>query len=320
MRLGEGAGWRGARTTHREEPAADLVESIALAAGMLRSGLPERECWTVSGVNSRGEGLPGSAGEGLRAAVALARRAGTPLADVLDGLAQELEAARDAESARNAALAGPAMSATVMAWLPLAGVGLSAVVDPSSAALLVATPLGWALLATAAMLTLAGRAWMASMMRRARRAGADPPDHVAPGVVLRLLEVALASGADAMTALDRVGEAVGGDGGARLRATARALASGRPWDESWSGADEVGRAAEPVLRRSIAVGSSPCPALAAARRRLARERAAAAQGAAARAGVLLVLPVSLCLLPAFIAVGVVPLVVALAAQVGPLGL
>ncbi len=300
-------------------PAPDPIEAVALAAAMLRSGLPERECWAAAGLEPDGTGLPPPVDRGLAAAVALSHRAGVPLADVLEALQDELEAGRDAEAARDGALAGPAMSATVMTWLPVAGVALAAGVDPASVTLLVASPLGWVLLAGAAVLSVAGRAWMAALVRRARRAGTDPPGAVGSGTVLRLLECALASGADAITALDRVGEAVGEPSGERLCSTAMSLRRGRGWAEAWADADEVGRIVEPALRRSVAVGSSPAPALAAARRRLARERASAAQAAAARAGVTLVLPVSLCLLPAFVLVAVIPLVVALAGQVGPVG-
>lgn len=311
---------RGLRRADRSDRAPDPIEAIALAASMLRSGLPDAECWSAAGLEPSGRSLPAPADRELAAAVALSRRAGVPLADVLEALQDELEAGRDAEAARDAALAGPSMSAAVMTWLPLGGAGLAAAVDPASVMLLLTTPLGWALLAAAAVLAAAGRLWMAATVGRARKAAADPPDEVGAGAMLRLLECALASGADALTALDRVGEAAGGERGGRLGATAAALRRGGAWEAAWSGADDVGRVVEPALRRSAVVGSSPGPSLAAARRRLARDRAAAAQSAAARAGVTLVLPVSLCLLPAFVLVAVVPLVIALARQVGPLGL
>ncbi|MFL6240602.1 MAG: type II secretion system F family protein, partial [Actinomycetes bacterium] len=64
-----------------------------------------------------------------------------------------------------------------------------------------------------------------------------------------------------------------------------------------------------------ASGAAPGPALREAADHLRRARRRAAREAAGRLGVRLVLPLGLCFLPAFVLVGVLPLVLAMAGGV-----
>ena len=70
----------------------------------------------------------------------------------------------------------------------------------------------------------------------------------------------------------------------------------------------VARALEPAWT----AGASPVPLLRTAADRLRSRRRAETRAAAGRLGVQLVLPLTLCYLPAFVLVGLVPLVVSLA--------
>jgi pilus assembly protein TadC len=79
-----------------------------------------------------------------------------------------------------------------------------------------------------------------------------------------------------------------------------------PLDGDVEGARRIGRAAV----RSADSGAALAGALARVAEDLRADRAAAAEAAARRAGVLVVLPLVLCFLPAFLLVGVVPVVVA----------
>lgn len=124
-----------------------------------------------------------------------------------------------------------------------------------------------------------------------------------------LTGAAVRSGLDVRSALDHVGRVAGGDGDA-LCGVAAALSLGVPWDHAWAGAPvrlaPLGRALAPAWER----GSSPVDALEAlADTTLARARAAGDK-AAAELGVRLALPLALCLMPAFVLVGIVPLVIA----------
>lgn len=130
-------------------------------------------------------------------------------------------------------------------------------------------------------------------------------------VVLDLLGVALGAGAGVPRALQAVGRSVGGRDGAALERAGAALLLGAGWDPAWEGAP---RRLEPVagaLRPAWVHGAPPRDALRVARERLAHEARATARTAAARLGVRLVLPLGLCLLPAFVLLGLVPVAVAL---------
>ncbi|GAA4596262.1 Flp pilus assembly protein TadB [Actinoplanes octamycinicus] len=128
-----------------------------------------------------------------------------------------------------------------------------------------------------------------------------------------LLGAALRAGAPVDRAAAAVADALGGPLGARLRRTARSLRLGGTPAEGWAHLADVAAADRLV---SAAVRSSASGgALAGALERLADDLRAAASAAAEaraeRAGVLVVVPLGGCFLPAFLLVGVVPALVAM---------
>ena len=136
--------------------------------------------------------------------------------------------------------------------------------------------------------------------RRAGRGGRERAEDAGPletGVLLELLAAAVRSGAAVPRALDVVGSSVGGREGAALRAAGAALLLGASWDAAWATAPP--RLA--VVQR----------ALRAAAQASRQDRTAAAKAAAARLAVHLVLPLGACFLPAFVLVGLVPVLVSL---------
>lgn len=166
----------------------------------------------------------------------------------------------------------------------------------------------------------------------------DPVDDV--GVVLELL--AVATGATSLPdALRVVGDAVDGPTGRGLVTAGAALVLGAAWDEAWAAAGAEGQTVEDVvdgdrrtsrpfgaarhrttpprtldlvadcLRPAWVQGAAPGAALRAARDRHDREADARAVEAAERLAVRLVVPLGLCLLPAFTLLGLVPAVIAL---------
>lgn len=193
-------------------------------------------------------------------------------------------------------------------------------------------------------LTGGGRLWrVASRPRPARDGGTAGPSPAGPGtgpgidlaVVLELLAVALGAGTSLPRALRVTGEAAAGADGDRLVRAAAALELGASWEEAWRAPAAGGasrgvrgrrrardaRAAERTvalvrycLRAAWVDGAAPGPLLRAAEERLAHDDAAAAQVAAERLGVRLVLPLGACLLPAFVLMGLVPVVVALGGE------
>lgn len=128
-------------------------------------------------------------------------------------------------------------------------------------------------------------------------------------VLLDLLEAACAAGASVPGALDAAGAAAGGARGAALVTAARALSVGAPWREAWAAADPVLTPVAVALRPSWEDGVAPTGALRATAAHLRRERQALALEAAGRLGVRLVLPLAACHLPAFVLVGLLPVLI-----------
>jgi pilus assembly protein TadC len=127
-----------------------------------------------------------------------------------------------------------------------------------------------------------------------------------------LLGAALRAGAPLDRAAAAVAEALGGSLGERLERAARSLRLGADPAEAWAhlaGIDGAERLIAAAVRSSASGG-----ALARALSRLAddlrADRTAAAEVAAQRAGVLIVLPLGVCFLPAFLAVGLIPVIIA----------
>lgn len=146
---------------------------------------------------------------------------------------------------------------------------------------------------------------------RARRRGPGRDGDVDVAVVLDLLDAASAGGAGLPRVLDAVGAAVGGPTGRCLGRAGRALLLGAPWSEAWAdaeGMERVVRALRPAWEDGVPVGRL----LRAAAEEERRERTARATAAAARLGARLVLPLGLCHLPAFVLVGVVPVLASMA--------
>jgi pilus assembly protein TadC len=131
---------------------------------------------------------------------------------------------------------------------------------------------------------------------------------------LDLLAACLVAGATPQRAVETVGGVFDGDVGEVLRTTGRLLDLGAPVETAWARSAQT-PGWEPVARAAIRAhhsGSSLADAferLAQERRREARVQAATAS---ARAGVRIVLPLGGCFLPAFVLIGVVPVVAGMA--------
>jgi pilus assembly protein TadC len=127
---------------------------------------------------------------------------------------------------------------------------------------------------------------------------------------LDLLAACLAAGAAPAQALAAVGEAFDGEVGIVLSAVARLVMLGAPVEAAWStclGDPRWSPVARAVIRahHSGAALTDVLVHLADDRRRALRTDA---QAAAERAGIAIVLPLGACFLPAFVLVGVVPVV------------
>jgi len=144
-----------------------------------------------------------------------------------------------------------------------------------------------------------------------RRAVADLP------LCADLLAAALRGGAPVDRAADAVADALDGPLGQRLARAARSLRLGAEPAEAWTHLCDVPGAERVVAAaiRSSASGGALAGALLRLADDLRADRSVAAEAAARRAGVLIVLPLGLCFLPAFVLAGLVPVVVAVLGDV-----
>lgn len=143
-------------------------------------------------------------------------------------------------------------------------------------------------------------------------------------LALDLLAACLAGGAALAEAVRAVADAVPGACGQRLTRVGAAMEVGSPPQDAWQALtagppskppDELAAAAVRALTRA-GEGGAPVAAAVARLAAEAREQARArGQAAAERAGVFAVAPLGLCFLPAFVLLGVVPVIAGL---VGPL--
>ncbi|MFE7000237.1 type II secretion system F family protein [Streptomyces griseus] len=152
---------------------------------------------------------------------------------------------------------------------------------------------------------------------RARPGGAHPERAVIAGqlpLAADLLAACIAVGAGPREAAAEVGDSIGGPVGDRLARTAAEIRLGGEPAEAWGRFGEI-PGAGPLARCLHRAGSTGAPAAEPVARLAASiraERAAAAVARAQRAGVLITAPVGLCFLPAFLAVGVAPVIIGLA--------
>ena len=276
----------------RTEPSRPAAEPVLRLAVLLQAGLAPGAAWrylarddadaeaVVAAAATAGTGIPaaiaarGPSWEPVAAAWAIAERAGAPLSGTLRAIAAALREADDCRDEVRIALAEPAATARLMSWLPLVAVGLGMLMGFDPLGIMLASPVGLGCAVAGAVLMLGARAWTGRLVRAAR------PAEGIPGLVPELLAVALTGGAS----LDRARELVADAAGAAPDAeTERLLALSR----------DAGVPAVELLRAAAA---------------LARHRARVdGRVRAAALGSRLLLPLGVCVLPAFLALGVAPM-------------
>lgn len=150
--------------------------------------------------------------------------------------------------------------------------------------------------------------------RRARAAARAELPHV-----VALLAAALRGGAAPEVALGVVCDALPGAAAERLRPVRARLAVGVAPSLAWSelAGDPVLGQLGRALARSQRTGAAVAEVVASVGTELARARRAQAEDRARTVGVRAAIPLGLCLLPAFVLLGIVPLVAGLAASLLP---
>ena len=255
----------------------------------------------------------------LQLSLRMSESAGAPLATSLERAAEHAEERIDALLGRQSALAAPRATGRILSWLPLLGLGLGVLMGSDPVSVLTGSILGALTGLFGLGLAFAGRRWTAALVHRAEvestRAGHTGGEQAlnAPTVdtalVLELLAAQLRAGLAPLAALGTLAEALNSR---PLRAVCQRLQMGSGWGSAWSGsaAETFGE-----LRDALApayTGGAPSTALLlslADAHRLSERRAA--ERAAGKLSVALVVPLGLCSLPAFICLGIVPILISL---------
>lgn len=219
----------------------------------------------------------------IAAAWEVATAAGAALAPTLLRIAEVLHEQEEQSREVEVALAGPRATARVMLALPPIGLALGALLGVDVLGALLGSPPGLVCLGIGIALLVAGRRWTGRLVATARER--DPT----PGLALELVAIAVAGGASAASAMQRVATALEAAG---------LPASGDP-DATLEFAARAGVPVAALLRSSAREA-----------RRAARARA---RQRAAELGTRLLLPLGACILPSFVALGVTPFLLAMLA-------
>ena len=255
----------------------------------------------------------------LQLSLRMSESAGAPLATSLERAAEHAEERIDALLGRQSALAAPRATGRILSWLPLLGLGLGVLMGSDPVGVLTGSILGALTGLFGLGLAFAGRRWTAALVHRAEvestRAGHTGGEQAlnAPTVdtalVLELLAAQLRAGLAPLAALGTLAEALNSR---PLHTVCQRLQMGSNWGSAWSGS-AAGTFGE--LRDALApayTGGAPSTALLlslADAHRLSERRAA--ERAAGKLSVALVVPLGLCSLPAFICLGIVPILISL---------
>ncbi|WP_169581013.1 MULTISPECIES: type II secretion system F family protein [Microbacterium] len=217
----------------------------------------------------------------VAAAWRVAVAVGAPLAETLRGTAAALRDAHEAADDVRVALAEPAGTARLMGWLPVVALALGAAFGFDTFGVLVSQPLGIGCLAAGVVLIVVARRWSGALVRRANPAGRIP------GNDAELLAIALSGG----VSIERATALVEQAGSAADASTAAVLALSR----------SAGVPAVELLRATAAL----------ARHRARIEGRLRAADLSSR----LLLPLGACTLPAFLLLGVAPMMLSVMSTV-----
>ena len=253
----------------------------------------------------------------LQLSLRMSESAGAPLATSLERAAEHAEERIDALLGRQSALAAPRATGRILSWLPLLGLGLGVLMGSDPVGVLTGSILGALTGLLGLGLAFAGRRWTAALVHRAEvesaaSNGAEQTSNMPPvdtALVLELLAAQLRAGLAPLAALGTLAEALNSR---PLHTVCQRLQMGSGWGSAWSGS-AAGTFGE--LRDALApayTGGAPSTALLlslADAHRLNERRAA--ERAAGKLSVALVVPLGLCSLPAFICLGIVPILISL---------
>lgn len=264
---------------------------------MLRGGVPASRVWRAMFAGDRSETAQGSRDlAGVRDGPAwrviltawhLALASGSPLAGALDRLAAALRALDRVAERRAVLLAAPRATIRLVAALPPSALVLGVALGFDPLPVLV-SPFGVLLLLSGTALLLLGMCWARWLV--ARLAAVD----CVVGLECELLGIALAGGASPAAAVRALAD--------------RADAAGAAWVRL----DELRRDGPvfAILDLATEHGTPTVPLLRAEAEAQRARALSELEAAAERLGVRILLPIGICVLPAFVLLGVMPVLLA----------
>lgn len=280
------------RNSRGDGRKADPIETVLRLAVLLSGGTAPTLAWrylaeggdpaltAAADAAERGADVgavlraAGDSWHGLAAIWSVAVAAGAPLSDALRSVVGALRETAEVSADVRVALAEPAATARLLAWLPLVGIPLGGLLGFDPVGTLLADPFGRGCLALGLILMATAYVWMRRLSRRAQ------PPRVIPGLEAELWAVALSAG----VSVDRARGVIDDLG---IDPTGRA---------------EVGDTLELATRAGV-----PAAELLRGDAWIARYRARTdGRVAAARLATRLLVPLGACTLPAFLLIAVVP--------------
>lgn len=281
------------KATDAGTAAAATVQRLAV---LLEAGIAPERAWQLlaeSGdivgarVVAAPRGTPvgtvleaeGGAWRDVAVAWRVSETVGAPLAASLRRFADALRDAQESRDDVAVALADPAATARLVAWLPLAAVVLGVALG-FDVAVVLAQPAGIACLVAGGLLMLVARRWTSRLVARAQ------PDDRLAGVQGDVVAIALTGGVSVERALSVVEHSGGG----------------APDDDTTG-----------VLALSARAGAPAVDLLRAAAADARRRARTDGRLRAARLGARLLLPMGVCTLPAFLLLGVGPMLLSVLA-------
>ncbi|WP_240423759.1 type II secretion system F family protein [Microbacterium halotolerans] len=290
------AAWRhlaesGDAAAQRIADRADRGAAVAEAIGG-EAVAPVRRRW---GRRAAVERDRAAAWRDIAAAWEIAATVGAPLAESLRGMSRALRDAQETLDDVRVAMAEPTHTARLMSVLPFVGVFISLALGFDMIGVLTTPGAGLVCLSAGLAMVAGGRLWTSGLIRAAR------PAPGTPGLYAELTAIALGGGVSLDRARALVSGATGAAaGGSSTQAEASATGGGTSAD------DEVERVLDLSRRAGI-------PAIDLLRATAEQQRSAARTDGrvrAARLGTRLLLPLGACTLPAFLCLGVVPMLLA----------
>jgi Flp pilus assembly protein TadB len=289
---------RKARASRAVRTAA--LDSIADAAAALRAGA------RLDGFSMADEHVAGE----VSIALAVAERTGAPLADLLDRVEERHRYAARQAARAEAESAGARVTAVLLLVLPLGGIGLGQLIGVPAGRILLHTPFGAGCVVVALVLQLFGLLWVSRISAPRSEHGSTAQLPFAAEMVAAVLR----AGVSVDYGVLAVAEVLPLED--RLTRVGRALRLGAPAEAAWQHLADLPGAQRLITAAARSSGSGA--ALASGLRRVAADlradEADRAEARARRSGVLLVLPLGLCFLPAFVLAGLTPVVIAVVSQ------